>query len=66
MRSKRTKVIFIEVSNEDTEFLREQYRIMAQSAPEYQGVADAEAVLFLMKLDPINFYLSRSLVFACI
>ena len=44
MRETRAKVLFIEVSNDNPEFLKQQYKKMAHSAPDYAGVADADAV----------------------
>ena len=44
MKISRAKVIFIEVSNDNQEFLSTQYKNMAHSCPDYAGVNKVEAV----------------------
>ena len=44
MKTARAKVLFIEVDNDNKEFLLEQYRSMAKNCPDYVGVDALEAV----------------------
>jgi len=45
MKVARTKVLFIEVNNDNIQFLSEQYRSMARECPDYAGVDSNEAEL---------------------
>ena len=44
MREVGTKVCFIEVANEDPNFLNEQYQLVATSSPDYAGMDPVLAV----------------------
>ena len=46
MHDARAKVLFIEVSNNNLKFLQQQYKTMAHTAPDYQGIADDAAVCY--------------------
>jgi hypothetical protein len=45
MREVGTKVVFIEVINEDPAFLQSQYEQVARTSPDYAGMDPAEAAL---------------------
>lgn len=51
MRSVGTKVCFIEVINEDPAFLMQQYQLVAETSPDYQGMDPAVAVRFRYMLE---------------
>jgi hypothetical protein len=44
MRASGVKVLFIEVINDDPEFLRRQFEDVALTSPDYKGVDKDEAV----------------------
>jgi len=47
MNSARVKVMFIEVSNDNEEFLQGQYKTAASTSPDYEGINNTDAVLIV-------------------
>lgn len=44
MRASGVKVLFVEVINDDPDFLRQQFEDVARASPDYKGVDKDEAV----------------------
>ena len=48
MHSTRVKVMFIEVTNDDENFLKNQYKTAARTSPDYEGINDFDAVISII------------------
>lgn len=49
----QVKVLFIEVSNEDEEFLKQQYNQVSMNSPDYSGVSDTYCITLENGLDNV-------------
>ena len=47
MSAARVKVMFIEVTNDNEAFLKNQYKETASTSPDYEGICDKDAVRYL-------------------
>eukprot|EP00597_Dinobryon_sp_UTEXLB2267_P015822 CAMPEP_0170115900 /NCGR_PEP_ID=MMETSP0020_2-20130122/11851_1 /TAXON_ID=98059 /ORGANISM="Dinobryon sp., Strain UTEXLB2267" /LENGTH=558 /DNA_ID=CAMNT_0010343719 /DNA_START=58 /DNA_END=1734 /DNA_ORIENTATION=+ len=57
MNAARVKVMFIEVSNDNEEFLQDQYRTAASTSPDYEGINNTDAELdYRRKVDKFKTY----------
>ena len=47
MSAARVKVMFIEVTNDNEAFLKNQYKETASTSPDYEGISDKDAVRYV-------------------
>ena len=47
MSAARVKVMFIEVTNDNEAFLKNQYKETASTSPDYEGISDKDAVRYI-------------------
>ena len=62
MSAARVKVMFIEVTNDNEAFLKNQYKETASTSPDYEGICDKDAVSIHIHT-PIHTYIHKTYIF---